>query len=917
VQSGTEDSVLKPAVPSGGQRHNWIRLAVAVCLALVVVAAAGFAALAQNGPPPEPLHQPGPGATTPLTPDDVIRLFLEHSPNVRWASDIDGTVADFDPVPLNARPVAGVPQSFEQLGITPLSGRDTDFMVQFFKGDVFGGYGLVQVRDGEIIVHPELAAGQPALREAVQRLEQHPDIQASGAFVEVRTDNNGQTIIAIAVHWRRSADKAGCEAASAAGYDSEQIDRVLSFKPAPVDEGTKEAIKVYSTELAAALDRGEDPGSAITQARGAAGAAGLDVDRIEQALFPAGASDEEMALFVGVRHPYQQAFDEYVRTWEPKLRAAVHDVGADEKLGLADRYLNLVGELKLHLENPVDKGITLEQLVREKAVELLGLPEGGGDRPTDELLGELAAQGRPLLVIFNGDDTSDIPAFQMLQKLREQGAVTVAIAVRQDGMPLELLELADIVFDSPAEMAAFLKRTADAQSGAPSTGTDETDEKDGAKGAKGAKETNGNDDADGSANSTAAGDAAKAQQGEHPANGGEAPAADPFAAAKAATAELLGGETGRTWADGSTIDLLEQQLPVTKSDQNSEGNGQLGAQVAAPTHPDDSDDQQQRHDPVLSLAGRTPTPGGGGQQQPIQGQSHGSGQPPPWHPPGFRGQTGDPGPDDDPCLAALEATGHVPDYCLDLKDVKGGDDALLEAGLVLGHENDNPCLALDVTRNSAPSEDCSDLKGVKDDAPLDAGPVLGHEKDDRCLQPNPPADCLDVKPSPGDDQPLNMFQPGLARAHPEANGEDRRQGSAKGMATTAPPAAAEKDAPLVSGQLESVFTSPPASSPDLDKLFPQPSNQQPDPIVPAWPAPQLDGLQIPQVVPIIPGGGTSALPATNPWFNWDTQGLDQGAPETNMPQSPLDSLFPGAPDEAPYDKVVPPARPCDAACLAG
>jgi hypothetical protein len=996
MEAGTKGAVLKAAGGYGGRhRHNWIRLLVVFCMALVVIAAGAFPALAQPAPPPEPADGP-PGGR--LTEDQIFELFCTHvlAGTRAPCSDSDGTAGHFHADVDLARPVDGIAESMALLGFTMISGRDTDYLVKHYTGDAYGGYGLVVVKDGKVTFHPELVPAQPALQEAVERLRDHPDVKASGAFVEVRRDHNQSKTIAIALHLRRAADEAGRQANYQAGeYDSEQISRALRYPVAHVDEELKHAIAVYNDALAQAFDEGHDPTAALAHARAVAAGKGLDVEKIEQAQFAPPLKGEDVdpdgdrKMFARVRYLYQKAFDGYIAEWQEKLKAAVGEIAGDLKL--LHHPGNLVEELKIDLKEPVSKGTALEQVVRERAAELLGLPDDGAGHTTAQMLQELAGRGTPLLVTFSGDDWSDIPAFEKLRELREQGAITIGLGVRQERMPQPLIDLADYIFEGgPEEYAAFLKRVADTLPGpdpslvtvdgtggpsgsggaaptgdqlvaalhglleglyrggdapvppsAPTNGgtTGPPDDDDDALPQDGTRRPNRPDTGDNGSGHGSKGRGSSADDvilealeglegarivgGEQNLDQGGGRRGDPFAAAIAATVQLFDGITERTMLDGQggskTIEMLGQRVKPTSPDQITEGNGELGAQVTTPGST--SDDQQQRHDPVLSLAGRTPGSGGGGQQ--FTGHASGPG-----------GQPGDPGIDGDPCLAALKHGVEVPPDCFDLKGKNIGDDAL-EAGAVIGRDESesDPCLAALKHGGKVPG-DCFDLKGVNvgDEEQLDAGLVLGHEKDDRCLQPDPPDDCLDVKHAPGDDKPLNMFQPGLVGVHPEANGEDRRQGSAKVMATTAPPGGADKDTPLVSGELESVFTNPftnpPASSPNLDKLFHQPSNRQPDPILPAWPAPQLDGLQIPQVVPIIPGGGTSALPVTNPWFKQDTQvqpstqdqwwssgddlniQLDQGAPP--------DSLFPGAPDGVPFKEVgPPPAESCDAACLAG
>jgi trehalose-6-phosphatase len=509
VQSGTEDSVLKPAVLSGGRRSTRLRLRLAVAVlalftALAVVLAPGFAARAQSGPQPPAPSASEPGAGEPLTWDQVVDWVVRHlvGGTLVWGTDSDGTLVGFDPVPENVRPDPEVVELVRDLGLIPISGRDLAYLIEHYlhggadvEREAWGGYGLLGYEDGAIIVHPELEASQPLLDESARLLKEHPDVVASGALVEERTDRDGQgkpKKIAIALHWRISADKAGRAAAAAAGYQTAQVDRVLRFNPHPVDLTVAAGVKLYAEAWKKALDHGEDAATARGRARAAVKDAGIDVkliedevegeklytdvfkvafdrgldaataveyarsavrlwgfdlEQIETSLFPEGASDAEIAEFAAIKHAYTQAFDDYVQKWHEPLTAAVTEIG--QKLGLTIRSLNLVAENKPHLEHPTDKGTTLEHVVRRRAARMLGLPDDGAGHSTGEMLQELAARGSPLLIIFSGDDTSDIPAFKLLKALRELGAEVVAVAVRQKGMPDELLKLADFVVDGP------------------------------------------------------------------------------------------------------------------------------------------------------------------------------------------------------------------------------------------------------------------------------------------------------------------------------------------------------------------------------------------------------------------------------------------------------------------------------------
>lgn len=59
-------------------------------------------------------------------------------------------------------------------------------------------------------------------------------------------------------------------------------------------------------------------------------------------------------------------------------------------------------------------------------------------------------------VCFLGDDIGDLPAFEVLDRLRATGVSTVKVGVRSDEAPPELLDAADLVVDGPEGAVAVL-----------------------------------------------------------------------------------------------------------------------------------------------------------------------------------------------------------------------------------------------------------------------------------------------------------------------------------------------------------------------------------------------------------------------------------------------------------------------------
>lgn len=59
-------------------------------------------------------------------------------------------------------------------------------------------------------------------------------------------------------------------------------------------------------------------------------------------------------------------------------------------------------------------------------------------------------------VLYAGDDVGDIPAFTLLERMRESGRDTVRLLVDSDEAPVELRGMADILVADPAEMSVVL-----------------------------------------------------------------------------------------------------------------------------------------------------------------------------------------------------------------------------------------------------------------------------------------------------------------------------------------------------------------------------------------------------------------------------------------------------------------------------
>ena len=57
-----------------------------------------------------------------------------------------------------------------------------------------------------------------------------------------------------------------------------------------------------------------------------------------------------------------------------------------------------------------------------------------------------------------GDDVGDLPAFEALDALRDEGVETVKVAVRTPESSPTLMDQADVEVDGPPGVLAFLRR---------------------------------------------------------------------------------------------------------------------------------------------------------------------------------------------------------------------------------------------------------------------------------------------------------------------------------------------------------------------------------------------------------------------------------------------------------------------------
>jgi trehalose 6-phosphate phosphatase len=185
--------------------------------------------------------------------------------------DYDGTLAPIVPEPESARPLEGTVDLLGRLAarfaaVALVSGRPAAFLAAHAAAPgvrLLGQYGLEEVRDGEVLVDPALAAAQPAVRDALADLQAAPAVRESGAYLEDKGS-------ALAVHLRRVpeperwAGPVGATAREVAGRHGLEVlpgRLVWELKPAVRrDKGDALRKVVASSSAAAVVVAGDDRG---------------------------------------------------------------------------------------------------------------------------------------------------------------------------------------------------------------------------------------------------------------------------------------------------------------------------------------------------------------------------------------------------------------------------------------------------------------------------------------------------------------------------------------------------------------------------------------------------------------------------------------------------------------------------------
>jgi trehalose 6-phosphate phosphatase len=136
------------------------------------------------------------------------------------------------------------------------------------------------------------------------------------------------------------------------------------------------------------------------------------------------------------------------------------------------RVEHKVSSVAVHYRQAVDparaRGALLPALEEVAASNGLAVLEG-------KMVLELVPAGRPRkagaverilrehsleAALFAGDDMADLEAFEALDEARERGVDTVKVAVRSAGVPVVLLERADLVVEGPLGLVELLRQLA-------------------------------------------------------------------------------------------------------------------------------------------------------------------------------------------------------------------------------------------------------------------------------------------------------------------------------------------------------------------------------------------------------------------------------------------------------------------------
>jgi trehalose 6-phosphate phosphatase len=142
-----------------------------------------------------------------------------------------------------------------------------------------------------------------------------------------------------------------------------------------------------------------------------------DVARSSVALGPPGMHVEPKGLSMTLHYRSHPELEDAVREWA---------VSQASRSGLVVRPARM--SIELHPPIDIDKGTALEKLVPDLEA-----------------------------VVYVGDDQGDLPAFDALDRLAEEGVHTVRVAVESDEVPAALLDRADLRLAGPEAVLDLLR----------------------------------------------------------------------------------------------------------------------------------------------------------------------------------------------------------------------------------------------------------------------------------------------------------------------------------------------------------------------------------------------------------------------------------------------------------------------------
>jgi trehalose 6-phosphate phosphatase len=110
--------------------------------------------------------------------------------------------------------------------------------------------------------------------------------------------------------------------------------------------------------------------------------------------------------------------------------------------------VTLLGSLE-----PIAAGVGMELLEGKRVIEVA--PKEAPSK--GDLVERVARENELEALLYAGDDRPDVDAFAAVERLRRDGLTGVTVAVRSAGTPLELLERADLVLESPSGLVELLR----------------------------------------------------------------------------------------------------------------------------------------------------------------------------------------------------------------------------------------------------------------------------------------------------------------------------------------------------------------------------------------------------------------------------------------------------------------------------